>query len=408
MSDADLAAARARDAADPLRRFRDAFALPPGTIYLDGNSLGALPRAAAAHLAHVVRDQWGGDLITSWNRHGWIDAPLRVGDKIARLIGAAPGEVAVADSTSVNLFKAVSAARQLVPERRIILSEPGNFPNDLYVLQGLAPDDLRLATADTILDAIDEQTGVVVLTHVHYKTASMYDMAAVTRRAHACGAVVVWDLSHSSGAVPIDLNGAKADFAVGCGYKYLNGGPGCPAFIFVAARHQSRVTSPLTGWLGHAKAFDFIDDYEPAAGIARFLCGTPSILGLSALEIGIDLMLEADMAAIAAKSRALTEIFVETVECRCAGHGLHLASPRDPTRRGSHISFAHPQAYPMMQALIASGVVGDFRAPDMLRFGFTPLYTSFEDVWRAVDVFKSVLDSGAWTAPAYQARNAVT
>ena len=408
MTSSSLARAKALDAADPLRRFRNSFSLPDGTIYLDGNSLGALPHATVAKLDHLVRDQWGGDLIKSWNLHGWIDAPLRVGDKIARLIGAAPGEVVVSDSTSVNLFKAVAAARQLTPTRRTILSEPGNFPNDLYVLQGLAPHDLRLVEADKLVDALDDTVGVVVLTHVHYKTAFMHDMAALTNRAHRVGAIIVWDLSHSTGAVFVDLDGAGADFAIGCGYKYLNGGPGCPAFIFVAARHQAAVTSPLTGWLGHARAFDFGDTYEPAQGIARFLCGTHSVTGVAALEVGVDLMLEAGMAAVAAKSRALTSLFIETVETLCDGHGLRLASPRDPARRGSHVSFAHEEAYPMMQALIARGVIGDFRAPDILRFGFTPLYTSFEDVWRAADRLKTMLDEADWRAPSYRTRHAVT
>ena len=408
MTSLSLARAKALDAADPLRRFRDSFALPNDTIYLDGNSLGALPHATAATLDDVVRNQWGRDLIKSWNLHGWIDAPRRVGDKIARLIGAAPGEVAVSDSTSVNLFKAVTAARQLTPTRRTILSEPGNFPNDLYVLQGLAPHDLRLVAAEGLLDALDETVGVLVLTHVHYKTAFMHDMAALTDRAHRVGAVVVWDLSHSTGAVVVDLNRAGADFAIGCGYKYLNGGPGCPAFIFVAARHQAHVVSPITGWLGHARAFEFGDTYEPAAGIARFLCGTHSVTGVAALEIGVDLMLEAGMAAVAEKSRTLTSLFIGAVETLCDGYDLRLASPRDPARRGSHVSFAHEAAYPMMQALIARGVIGDFRAPDILRFGFTPLYTSFEDVWRAADTLKTMLDEAGWQMPAFRIRHAVT
>lgn len=406
-----LQEARALDAADPLRGMRDRFDLPEGEIYLDGNSLGALPRATVDRLAGTVREEWGRDLIRSWNKAGWIEAPARVGGKIARLVGAQPQEVLVADSTSVNLYKLLAAAVKARPGRRVILSEPGNFPTDLYVAQGVAETlgaELRLAPREAIVEALDEDVAVLLLTHVHYQSAAMFDMAAVTRAAQAKGALVLWDLSHSAGAVAVDLNAANADLAVGCGYKYLNGGPGAPAFLFVAERHQATLRSPLSGWMGHAAPFDFGDDYAPGEGIARFLCGTPPILGLAALEEGVDLLLGADGEALYAKRQALCSAFIDAVEDRCGGLGLTLATPRDPASRGSHVSFRHEHGWPVMQALIARGVIGDFRAPDILRFGFTPLYVGFEDVWRAVDTLRDILVTGAWDDPVFHARAAVT
>ncbi|MDH7638744.1 kynureninase [Sphingomonas oryzagri] len=403
--------ARALDAADPLRTYRDAFDLPAGEIYLDGNSLGALPRATVARLAGTVRGEWGRDLIRSWNKAGWIDAPARVGGKIAQLIGAQAHEVLVADSTSVNLFKLLAAAVKAQPGRRVILSEPGNFPTDLYVAQGVAETlgaELRLAPREAIVEALDEDVAVLLLTHVHYQSAAMFDMAAITRAAQAKGALVLWDLSHSAGAVAVDLNAANADLAVGCGYKYLNGGPGAPAFLFVAERHQAALRSPLSGWMGHAAPFDFGDDYAPGEGISRFLCGTPPILGLAALEEGVDLLLGADLPALYAKGQALCSAFIDVVEDRCAGLGLTLATPREGATRGSHVSFRHEQGWPIMQALIARGVIGDFRAPDILRFGFTPLYVGFEDVWNAAEILRDILTTGAWDDPAFHARAAVT
>jgi len=407
-----LGEARALDAADPLRGLRDRFQLPEGVVYLDGNSLGALPRATVARMAEAVRDEWGRGLVRSWNAAGWIGAPARVGGKIARLVGANPHEVLVADSTSVNLYKLLAAAVKARPGRRVILSEPGNFPTDLYVAQGVAEMlgdiEVRLAARDAIIDALDEDVAVLLLTHVHYRSAAMFDMAAITRAAQDKGALVLWDLSHSAGAVPVDLNGAGADLAVGCGYKYLNGGPGAPAFLFVAERHQAALRSPLSGWMGHAAPFDFGDDYAPGAGIARFLCGTPPILGLVALEEGVDLMLGADLPALHAKGQALCSAFIDYVEERCAGLGLTLATPRDPALRGSHVSFRHAQSWPVMQALIARGVIGDFRAPDILRFGFTPLYVGFEDAWTAAEALRDILATGAWDQPAFHAPAAVT
>ncbi len=409
---ASLGDVRAWDAADPLRRFRERFVLPEGVIYLDGNSLGALPVATAARLAEVTTREWGEGLIRSWNSHDWIGAPARVGAKIARLIGAAPHEVAVADSTSVNLYKLIVAAARRQAPRHAILAEPGDFPTDLYIAQGVTEVmdgvSLRVLPAEQLAQAIDADTALVMLTHVHYRTGQVHDMAAITHRAHDAGALVLWDLSHSAGATLVDLNGAGADLAVGCGYKYLNGGPGAPAWLFVAERHQAALRSPLTGWMGHAAPFDFVDDYRPAAGIDRFLCGTPSILALAALEAGVDQFEGADMALVAAKARRLSSLFVDQVEDRCAGFGLALASPREASARGSHVSFRHPHAYAVMQALIERGVIGDFRAPDLLRCGFTPLYLGFEDVWRAVEVLRDVLTTEAWRAERFNVRARVT
>jgi kynureninase len=405
----DLAAL---DAADPLAQLRDRFDLPDGVVYLDGNSLGASPRSTAPRIEKLIRAEWGQDLIKSWNAHDWYPAPLRVGAKIARLIGAAPDEVTVADSTSVNLFKLLAGALSLRPGRKVILSEPGNFPTDLYVMQGLArllgDIELRTATRDQMLDAIDEDVAVVSLTHVHYKSGLRHDMAGITARAHEKGALMLWDLCHTAGAIQCDLNGVDADLAVGCGYKYLNGGPGAPSFVFVAKRHQADIFNPLTGWLGHAQPFAFTDDFQPAPGIRRQIAGTPSVLGLAALECGVDVFMDADMAQLEAKSARLCDLFVELVEDRCAGHGLALASPRDAKVRGSQVSFTHPEAYAIIQALIARGVIGDFRAPDIARFGWTPLYARFVDVWDAVETLREVMATRAWDVAEYRTRAAVT
>ncbi|MFC1465326.1 MAG: kynureninase [Candidatus Brachytrichaceae bacterium NZ_4S206] len=406
-------AAAALDARDPLASFRDRFHLPEGVIYLDGNSLGPLPGVARCRLAQVIEAEWGDGLIRSWNAAGWIELPRRVGDKLARLIGAQPGEVIVADSTSINLFKVLAGALGLRPGRRYIVSERDNFPTDLYMVQGLiallgGDYQLKLVEGDEIADAIDGDTAVVMLTHVNYRTGHMHDMADITRRAHACGALAIWDLAHSAGAVPVDLNEAQADFAVGCGYKYLNGGPGAPAFIFVAQRHQADFRQPLSGWLGHAHPFAFEAHYRPAEGIARALCGTPPILSLAALECGVDIALEAPMPAVRAKSLALTDLFIGLVERRCESHGLRLITPREHDRRGSQVCFAHPEAFPIMQALIARGVIGDFRAPDILRFGFAPLYVRYADVWDAVHILVEVLESRTWDRPEFRRWGKVT
>jgi kynureninase len=412
MTTLDLDAARQRDATDPLASFRDRFALPAGVIYLDGNSLGALPRATSNRVADAIEDEWGRDLIRSWNTADWIGAPRRVGDKIARIVGAEPGEIVVADSTAANHFKLLCAALAGQPGRGVILTEPGNFPTDLYVAQGVArflpQATVRTAPREAIVEAIDEDVAVVMLTHVHYKTGARFDMAAITKAVQAKGALMLWDLSHSAGALELDLNAIGADLAVGCGYKYLNGGPGAPAFLFVAKRHQDRLASPLSGWMGHVAPFDFGDDYSPAQGVNRFLCGTPPILGLTALEVGVDLFLEAEPATLFAKSQALCSYFIDLVEARCDGHGLRLVTPRDPGARGSHVSFAHEHGYPIVQALIDRGVIGDFRAPDILRFGFTPLYVGFEDVWNTVEILRDLLETRGWDAPEFRRRAAVT
>jgi len=403
---------RALDNADPLRDYRRKFSLPSDVIYLDGNSLGALPAATAPRLEEVVRQEWGMGLIRSWNTHDWIGASRRVGDKIATLIGAQPGEVVVADSTSVSIFKLLMAAIAARPGRKVILSEAGNFPTDLYVAQGitafLPQISVRAVEPGQMQDAINDDVVAVLLTHVHYKTADKYDMAAITRRAHDCGALMIWDLCHSAGAVEVDLSAADADLAVGCGYKYLNGGPGAPAFLYVAKRLQAELQSPITGWLGHAAPFAFTGDYRPAPDIGRFLSGTPPILGLTALEIGVDMLTEAPRAQLFEKGQKLCSLFIDLVEQNCAGTGIEIATMRDPKVRGSHVSLRHAQGYPIVQALIAEGVIGDFRAPDILRFGFTPLYLSYADVWRAADILRDVLATGRWDDARFKARAQVT
>ncbi|WP_417479516.1 kynureninase [Maricaulis maris] len=403
--------ARRLDAADPLAEFRERFALPDSVIYLDGNSLGALPKATSGRVEAVVQSEWGEDLIRAWNTRDWISAPKRLGDKIARLIGAAPGEVIAGESTSVNIFKALCACLQLTPERSVILSETGNFPTDAYMMEGLAAlSGGRIRQVLVERDAIDavltDDVAALLLTHTHYKSGQLHDMKAVTARAQALGIPVIWDLSHSAGAMPVALNDCEADFAVGCGYKYLNGGPGAPAFLFVAKRHQDRVFPVLSGWLGHARPFDFDDRYEPAAGIDRFQCGTPAILGMAALECGVDILLDADMQEIRIKSQALGDLFIEQVEDRL--DGFELRSPRAAGERGSQVSFAHEHGYAIMQALIERGVIGDFRAPDILRFGFTPLYVGYADVWTAVDILADVMQSGVWQDARFNIRSAVT
>ncbi|WP_203292303.1 kynureninase [Maricaulis parjimensis] len=401
------------DAEDPLAAFRDRFELPAGMIYLDGNSLGVMPKSAPAKMKDVVETQWGQHLITSWNRHDWIGLPRRLGGMIAGLIGAKPEEVVVADSTSINIFKALSAALQLNPDRSVILSESGNFPTNVYMMQGLSANSSgsirhQIVPTGELETHFNDDVAALLITQAHYKTGYLHDMQAITKAAQEKGILVIWDLCHSAGALPIDLNACNADMAVGCGYKYLNGGPGAPAFIFVAERHQEKVMPVLSGWLGHAHPFDFSDQYEPAPGIDRFKCSSPSILGMSALECGLEIAVEADMTSVRMKSVALTELFIEQVEARLDGHGFELASPRDPAIRGSQVSFHHENGYPIMQALIDHGVIGDFRDPDILRFGFTPLYTSYEDVWRAAEILQDIMESGAWREARYSVRAAVT
>lgn len=401
--------ARAKDAADPLRHHRDAFALPADTIYLDGNSLGALPKAAVAIMHDAVTRQWGERLIRSWNEADWIDAPQRIGDKIAAIIGADDGEVIVADSTSVNVFKLLTALTAQRPEATHILSESGNFPTDVHIADGAARAagmDLRLVDRDAIVDAIAEDTAALLLTHVHYKSGERYDIKAGTAAARAKGVPVLWDLSHSAGAVPLDLDDAGADYAVGCGYKYLNGGPGAPAFIYAARAHQADLRPALQGWMGDARPFAFEDAYEPAPGMGRMLIGTAPMLSLLALECGVDAMLAADDAALWAKSQALFDLLTELMADRCPE--FTLVTPTDADARGSHASFAHADAWPINRALIDACVIGDFRAPDVLRLGLTPLYTSFQDVWRAVDVLAGIMATETWRDPQYAERATVT
>ncbi len=412
MTDCSLAEAERRDRADPVGHARARFDLPEGLIYLDGNSLGALPRQTAAAVLNVIAAQWGQSLITSWNRHAWIGLPQRLGARIAPLIGAEPGEVIVADTTSTNLFKLIAAVLGELPHRHVVLSETGNFPTDLYMAQGViamrGDCSLKTVAGSELIAAIDEHVAVVLLTHVHYKSGRVHDMAAITAAAHAKGALVIWDLSHSTGAVAVDLNGCDADLAVGCCYKYLNGGPGAPAFLYVARRLQSELNSPLSGWMGHAAPFAFEDGYRPAPGIDRFLCGTPSVLAMAALEAGLATFDDVDRDAVFAKGRALGNYCIELMDGRCAGRGFTLVSPRDGSVRGSHVSYSHAQSWPLCRALIARGVIGDFRAPDALRLGFAPLYTRFVDVWRAVDAVRDIIDSGTWDNPAYHASATVT
>jgi kynureninase len=413
------------DAADALAPLRDLFALPERRIYLDGNSLGALPRATAARVQRVVVEEWGDGLIASWNTASWIDAPVRVGDKIARLIGGRPGETVAVDSTSLNLYKALSAALGLArldaPGRHVILSERENFPTDLYIAESLARQHgctLRLVDGTDVLSALRDDVAVAMLTHVNYRTGRMHDMRRVTSDAHRAGALVIWDLAHSAGALAVDVHGVDADFAVGCGYKYLNGGPGAPAFVWVHPRHTARMDrdglwQPLSGWLGHASPFAFSPAYQPARGIQRFICGTPSPLGLAALDCGLDTVLAAEphggMAAIRQKSLALTDLFITLVEARCSAHGFVLQTPREHDARGSQVSFYRDEgAYAIVQALVARGVVGDFREPGLLRFGLTPLYVRFVDVWDAVEQLVQVMAGGEWREARFAARSAVT
>ncbi len=410
------AACQALDAADPLASLRERFDLPPGVIYLDGNSLGARPRTALARAQQVVAQEWGHDLIRSWNDAGWFAMPKRLGDRLAPLVGAAPGEIVVTDTTSLNLFKALAAALAIQherdPARTVIVTERSNFPTDIYMADGLARwlergYTVRLVDAPEALDAaIGADCAVLMLTHVNYRTGRQHDMAALTRLAQARGALAVWDLAHSAGAVPLDLHAAGADFAVGCTYKYLNGGPGAPAFIWVPGKHQATFRHPLTGWWSHAAPFAMAHGYAAADGIGRALCGTQPVVSLALVECGLEIFEETTMEALRAKSLALTDLFIALVELRCMMHPLDLVTPRAHAERGSHVSFVHPHGYAVMQALIARGVIGDYREPGIMRFGFTPLYTRFADVWDAVDILADILDNETYDTGA--ARGAVT
>lgn len=425
---------RARDAADTLRPLRELFDIPEGVIYLDGNSLGVMPKTAAARAAEVVTQEWGQGLIRSWNTAGWFSLPQRLGNRIAPLIGADADEVVATDSTSINLFKVLSAALSMAaqdaPERKLIVSERSNFPTDLYIAEGLCKErgyTLKLVEPEEIAGALTADVAVLMLTHVNYRTGAMHDMPAVTAAAHAAGALMIWDLAHSAGAVPVTLKASGADFSVGCGYKYLNGGPGAPAFVWVHPKHADRFWQPLAGWWGHAAPFAFTPDYQPAPGITRYLCGTQPIVSMSLLGCGLEGFEAAEklggMTALRAKSLALTDLFIQLVEERCQDYGLGLATPRDHAQRGSQVCLTREHtaggalgsgAFAIVQALIARGVIGDFRAgdggihKDILRFGFTPLYIGFEDVWNAVEHLRQVLESGEWQKPEFNQKHAVT
>ena len=421
-----LAECQALDSQDPLRSLRDLFQVPEGMIYLDGNSLGVLPKATPARVAAAVAQEWGKDLIQSWNSAGWFQMPLQVGNKIARLIGAKDNEVVAADSTSINLFKVLSAALTIShsdhPEKKIILSERTNFPTDLYIAEALCKERgfaLKLVEAEDLLSALRPDVAVVMLTHVNYRTGAMFSMKAMTALAHSAGALTVWDLAHSAGAVPVDLNDSQADFAVGCGYKFLNGGPGAPAFVWVNPKHIDRCWQPLSGWWGHAAPFEFTPEYKPGSGITRYQCGTQPILSLTALDTALDAFLEVEklggMHALRKKSLMLTGLFLHLVQIQLTDKGFGIATPLEDELRGSQISLTRSEgAYAIVQALIARGVIGDFRAgdgkshPDILRFGLTPLYTRFVDVWHAVRHLKEVMDSGEWQQQRFSQKNAVT
>jgi kynureninase len=400
----------ALDRADPLAPLRSHFHLPRGVRYLDGNSLGALQPAVATRLRAVVDDEWGDGLIRSWNDAGWVDLPSRVASRIAPLVGADADEIAVADSTSVDLFKALLAARELRPDRHVLVTDDANFPSDLYVAHGaarLAGLEVRVVPSERVPDHLEDDTAVVCLTHVDYRTGRLHDAAGITAAAHGAGAVVVWDLSHSTGAVDVDLHAWGADLAVGCTYKYLNGGPGAPAYLFAARRWHDRLRSPIPGWFSHAAPFAFETHHRPAAGAARFLGGTPPVLSMAALETALEVWEGVDPAGAAAKGRTLTTLFVDLVDARCGDH-VEVASPRDAHDRGAQISLRHPYAYAITQALAARGVVGDHRPPDLVRFGFAPLYVRYVDVFDAVEELEDLLDTEAWDRPEFHAQRTVT
>jgi kynureninase len=400
------------DGEDEVAELRDEFVLPEGVVYLDGNSLGPLPRRAVARLREVAEREWGQDLIRSWNTHGWIDLPGRVAATLAPLLGAAPDELTVADSTSVNLFKLLAGAVRLRPGRAVIVSEKENFPTDLYVAQGVAATldgvELRLVERHEVPSALDERVAVLVLTHVDFRTGECHDMEGLTAAAHHAGALALWDLAHSAGAVPLELDLWGVDLAVGCGYKYLNGGPGAPSFAFVAQHLHDTLETPLQGWMGHTAPFAFETEYRPATGVRRLLCGTPSILSLAALECGIEILARAGIDRLRRKSVALTDLFIRLVAQECPAQGLVLASPAEAHRRGSQVSFRHAEAYAIAQALIARGVIGDFREPDILRFGLAPAYLRFADIWDAVASLRAVLEAREWDRPAFRQRARVT
>jgi kynureninase len=403
----------ARDCVDPLRGFRDRFMIPEGLIYLDGNSLGLMPRTAAGILGRTIEQEWGQDLIRSWNTAGWFDMPVRLGDRIAALIGAAPGQTVVCDTTSINLYKAMHAAIGLRPDRDVVIAEDESFPTDLYIVEGAMksagrPMKRRLIGADgpSIEALLDRNVAVAVLSHVNYRTGALLDMAAITRQLHDAGALVVWDLCHSIGVVEIEFDLHAVDFAVGCTYKYLNGGPGSPAFISVAKAHQANAQHPLSGWWGHAAPFAFDRDFRPDAGIRRFLCGTQPIISLRGVDVALDAMEGVEVAALRQKSLALTELFMARVTALLPG--LDIETPRQSSLRGSQVGITFDRGYAVVQAMIERGVIGDFRAPDLMRFGFAPIYVRFADVWDAAEILASCINAEVWRDPRFNRQLGVT
>lgn len=401
------------DRSDPLAGLRDRFMLPEGKTYLDGNSLGPLPRSVPERIDKLIRQEWGDELIGSWNVHDWIDLPTRTGDRIGTLLGAAPGQVVCADSISVNLFKLISAGLSLRPGRRIVLSQADNFPTDLYIAEGLSDllgeerCELRVFPEDQLERALDRQVAVLLLTQVNFRTGRLHDIRSLTKRAQDAGAVVLWDLAHSAGVLPIELDEWNVDFAVGCGYKFLNGGPGAPAFLYVAQRHQERVSQPLSGWMGHESPFEFGPGYAPAGNVRRFLSGTPGILGMTALDAALDVFENVSIAELRKKSIALTGAFMQAIdEARLPG--IHLITPREPDERGSQVSIKHEYGYAVAQALIEKGIIVDFRAPDIVRFGFSPLYNRFVDAGMAIEALRQVINTRAYTDPRFKQLSTVT
>jgi kynureninase len=396
---------------DLFARTRTLFHIPDGVIYLDGNSLGPLPKAASARVAQTIEAEWGEMLIKGWNLAGWMDWPSRIGDRIGRLVGAAPGSVVMGDTLSIKVYQALASALDLNPDRRVVLSDNGNFPTDLYMAQGLLTSlgkgyELKVVDPEDVEASIDETVAAMMITEVDYRTGRLHDMKRLTQKAHSVGAIAIWDLAHSAGAIPVDLTGADADFAVGCTYKYLNGGPGAPAFIYVAPKHADAVRPALSGWIGHESPFAFDLDYRPAKGVERMRVGTPPIVALAALDAALDAWDGVTMEAVRARSIELSERFIREVEARCPE--LELASPRDPQARGSQVSFRFHEGYAGMQALIAKGVIGDFRAPDIMRFGFTPLYLSEDDVVRAAEILEEIMQGRLWDTPGHKTRSKVT
>ena len=417
----DRTACELRDQNDSLRSYREKFILPPETIYLDGNSLGARTKGAAERAQEVIAEEWGTGLIRSWNTAGWFDLPAKLGDTVSTIIGGGAGSTVVTDSTSINLFKAASAALKIQatdsPERRVIITQRENFPSDIYMLQGLAAQlgdgyEVRLVDDAEVTagfpNTMTDEVALVVLTHVNYRTGRLFDMGSTTSAIHAGGAMVVWDLCHSAGALEIDLAGSGADMAVGCTYKFLNGGPGSPAFIWVAEALQNRFTQPLSGWWSHENPFEMAPSYTPAEGIRRFLTGTQPIISMSVAELGLNIASEVDMAAVRQKSLQLSDLFISLVETRLAKHPIEIVTPREHAHRGSQVSITHPEGFAIMSALIERGIIGDYREPSVLRFGLTPLYIGFTEVWDTVEALRDILDNRTWDAPAHKVRGAVT